>query len=248
MKVCPTCKRTYSDDTLSYCLADGSLLSAPFNSEASHPQIDPEATLVSAPFQTARPAAAKPNRAIYISIIILFGVVAVAGLIISLKSCTSRTTNTNQAASEASAKADRAALDQQKADLQNREAQLEKERQRIADERKKLDEQKANSTPVPQPSNQAPTFVVDESTERIKFHRGSVQEIISGDIKTARSYVLRARSGQYLAASINSPNGCVTFTNHSANTTSTTVAGDNSLALINNCSTQATFTLTIYVR
>lgn len=28
MKICPSCKRTYDDDTLSFCLADGSVLSA----------------------------------------------------------------------------------------------------------------------------------------------------------------------------------------------------------------------------
>ncbi len=31
MKKCPACNRTYSDETLSFCLEDGSLLSAPFN-------------------------------------------------------------------------------------------------------------------------------------------------------------------------------------------------------------------------
>lgn len=30
MKACPTCKRTYSDDTLSFCLVDGAILSAPY--------------------------------------------------------------------------------------------------------------------------------------------------------------------------------------------------------------------------
>lgn len=33
MKRCPQCSRTYSDDTFAFCLADGSLLSAPFDSE-----------------------------------------------------------------------------------------------------------------------------------------------------------------------------------------------------------------------
>ncbi len=33
MKRCPQCNRTYSDDTFSFCLEDGVLLSAPFNSE-----------------------------------------------------------------------------------------------------------------------------------------------------------------------------------------------------------------------
>jgi hypothetical protein len=35
MKQCPTCNRTYADETLTYCLADGSLLSAPYDSEAT---------------------------------------------------------------------------------------------------------------------------------------------------------------------------------------------------------------------
>jgi hypothetical protein len=37
MKSCPTCNRTFSDETLSFCLVDGAILSAPF---------DPQATLV----------------------------------------------------------------------------------------------------------------------------------------------------------------------------------------------------------
>lgn len=35
MKQCPSCDRTYSDDTISYCLADGALLSAPYDSQAT---------------------------------------------------------------------------------------------------------------------------------------------------------------------------------------------------------------------
>jgi ketosteroid isomerase-like protein len=35
MKQCPTCNRTYADETLTYCLADGSLLSAPYDPEAT---------------------------------------------------------------------------------------------------------------------------------------------------------------------------------------------------------------------
>lgn len=35
MKRCPKCKRTYHDDTLSFCLDDGSLLSAPSDTQAT---------------------------------------------------------------------------------------------------------------------------------------------------------------------------------------------------------------------
>lgn len=36
MKSCPTCNQTYADDSLNYCLADGSVLSAPYDPSASH--------------------------------------------------------------------------------------------------------------------------------------------------------------------------------------------------------------------
>src|SRR6476660_4676434 len=47
MKQCPTCKRTYSDSSLSFCLDDGALLSAPFPTQAvGGPAVDPPPTLV----------------------------------------------------------------------------------------------------------------------------------------------------------------------------------------------------------
>src|ERR1041385_8335188 len=47
MKSCPTCQRTYPDDTLAFCLEDGSVLSAPY---------DPEQTLrIPPPRVTAPP-------------------------------------------------------------------------------------------------------------------------------------------------------------------------------------------------
>lgn len=44
MKQCPTCHRTYADETLTYCLADGSLLSAPYDPEATQRIPIPRAT------------------------------------------------------------------------------------------------------------------------------------------------------------------------------------------------------------
>ena len=51
MKTCPACKRTYADETLTFCLVDGSILSAPFDPHEtlriSAPQItDPAPTEV----------------------------------------------------------------------------------------------------------------------------------------------------------------------------------------------------------
>jgi hypothetical protein len=44
MKRCPTCNRTYSDETITFCLDDGSLLSPSFDSEAITERYHPDAT------------------------------------------------------------------------------------------------------------------------------------------------------------------------------------------------------------
>jgi hypothetical protein len=41
MKRCPTCNRTYADETLTFCLADGSLLSASYDPEATQVILNP---------------------------------------------------------------------------------------------------------------------------------------------------------------------------------------------------------------
>jgi len=46
MKQCPTCQRTYSDKSISFCLADGSLLSAPYPTQSSEAPITPPPTVV----------------------------------------------------------------------------------------------------------------------------------------------------------------------------------------------------------
>lgn len=44
MKRCLVCNRTYADETLTFCLADGSLLSAPYDSNATLHQPIPQST------------------------------------------------------------------------------------------------------------------------------------------------------------------------------------------------------------
>jgi MFS family permease len=46
MKQCPTCQRTYSDKSISFCLADGTLLSAPYPTQSSEAPITPAPTVV----------------------------------------------------------------------------------------------------------------------------------------------------------------------------------------------------------
>src|ERR1041384_7837796 len=94
MKACPTCYRTYSDDTLAFCLDDGSPLSTIYDSEATHviplDRLAPGATIpsVSPPPQQRRtfPSAAisgtarKTNPVLYV-IIALLALIAGGGLV-----------------------------------------------------------------------------------------------------------------------------------------------------------------------
>jgi hypothetical protein len=48
MKRCPTCNRTYPDDTLAFCLVDGSVLSAPYDPEATQRVPPPRNTVPAA--------------------------------------------------------------------------------------------------------------------------------------------------------------------------------------------------------
>ena len=54
MKRCPTCNRTF-ENTLTYCLIDGSVLSAPFTEEAHGEQSEATQVLVSKESLTAKP-------------------------------------------------------------------------------------------------------------------------------------------------------------------------------------------------
>ena len=60
MKSCPTCNRTYPDDTLAFCLMDGSVLSAPYDASetraAPRSSEPPPTEVISAP---AKPAEAR---------------------------------------------------------------------------------------------------------------------------------------------------------------------------------------------
>jgi TonB family protein len=60
IKSCPSCNRTYSDDSISFCLADGALLSAPFDTGREEPPptevLLPPTRAVSPPTQSANAA------------------------------------------------------------------------------------------------------------------------------------------------------------------------------------------------
>jgi hypothetical protein len=144
-------------------------------------------------------------------------------------------------------------LNQEKANLQVQKDQIDKEKQRLEDERNKLNQEKnkPNETPIPTPPPSTPpptTPYPAQPTARIKFGRGRVAESVSGKIYTQRSFVLEARSGQYLSASVGSGGGCVTFSGGGTSLGYVTSSGDNRVTLVNKCGGEAGFTLTVSIR
>jgi hypothetical protein len=89
MKSCPTCHRTFADGSLTFCLADGSLLSAPYDPEATQhlqlPHTNPAETevLPSAPQPTRQNNSSSLK---YILVVLLALVVGGVGVVIWLGS------------------------------------------------------------------------------------------------------------------------------------------------------------------
>ena len=96
-----------------------------------------------------------------------------------------------------------------------------------------------NPVPTSEPQIDPPT--------RISFHRGSTGETISGSVARGRNYVLRAKEGQHLSATVSSANNCIVFSTGTTTITFTTVKGDNGLGLVNNCGVQSAFSLTVSI-
>jgi cytoskeletal protein RodZ len=135
------------------------------------------------------------------------------------------------------------AINKQMANLQQQQADIDKQKQQLANEQKKLENQ--NTKP---PANITIPAATDPPTARITFHRGSVQETVTGTVVKKRSYVLRTLSGQTLSASIRSGGSCVAFSNGSASLTYETEQGDSNLTVINNCASPANFNMTVFIR
>jgi hypothetical protein len=252
MKTCPTCHRKYSDDTLVFCLDDGSSLSVTYDSEATHimpaSPVAPGATLASIPTQQSSRgqtlssqaisnSVRKTNPLLYV-IVALLALIAGGGLVALL--LFGRSSNPNNQAANVAPNNQPDSVQQQKQDLLSQQTELDRERQRLEDERKKLELQKTK----PAETTTAPSV---DASARINFRRGSVQEIISGVVARSKSYVLKAKAGQSLSANITS-NGCAVFSTGSTSMNLVTASGDNWITVVNNCGGQATFSLTVDIR
>lgn len=138
MKRCPTCNRTY-EDTLTYCLMDGSVLSAPF---------DPKATFVIPQQNPTVPAAipsAKSSRLLWI-------ILACAALLISATIAVIALVNRNSNSSESGSNVAR--QDKSKTNEPNTNNRNDNSKTAITE---KTPENKNSEDANPQPTVETPT-------------------------------------------------------------------------------------------
>lgn len=87
------------------------------------------------------------------------------------------------------------------------------------------------------------------SQTRIRFAKGRTSTSLSSSVGAIgeRSFVLGAKYGQNLSASVSSRNGCIVFGNATTSTNYVTDAGDNYFNLMNRCRSVSAFTLTVSI-
>lgn len=194
MKRCPTCGRTYADESLSYCLDDGAVLSAAYEPEQTQRIPAPRATnLVTEALpaaQTPQASKAGGRPALVYVLIGLLALLAGGAFVAWLKrdSAAPSTAQSEVRGNAASPAESNASLEEERARLERERQQLEleKERQRLAEERRKLEEQRrASSSSTPnKPSPPLPgetwfvflgSFTRDEygkAQERLQYVQG----------------------------------------------------------------------------
>jgi hypothetical protein len=101
MKRCAQCGRTYPDDSLAFCLDDGSLLSAPYDQNATlrmSPPTNPTPTEVLPSARMAEPAKAR-NNSLGLYLAIGLGALILGGVIVGwmMSGGAERSTNANDA-------------------------------------------------------------------------------------------------------------------------------------------------------
>ncbi len=265
MKTCPACKTQYPDDTLQFCLQDGTPLMWLERPETPTVVLGETETVVSRgepgrvnipvnqpnssagqPSQVTRVATAMPEKkrsytalAVLLTamgMLVLFGIVGLAALVLWKNSQQASIGNT----------ANNTNLPVRGANTNNSPNPTPTST-------------RATSTPVstptvtpvstPLPPPPPPQLKSYPATTRLKFGRGTFSTSFGGDLNPSgtRSLVLACRSGQSLSANVSSGGGCVTFRGGGGSMRVLTNSGDNYLTLVNSCSSVVHFSVSITV-
>jgi cell division septation protein DedD len=159
MKNCPKCYRSYSDETLTYCLEDGSLLSASFDSEATQ-RIPPsritnlQSTEVLPPTPSVSKSIRQLRKPLLVYLVIGLLALIAGGIIMAwMKSNSIISPNTKSEVASNSSPVIKEEISsgntnsaKEKESLQEEKAKLEREKQELAEERKRLEAKQNEST------------------------------------------------------------------------------------------------------
>jgi hypothetical protein len=264
MKTCPQCGTRYSDDTLSFCLQDGTPLVGQVTenptvflgeAETAASRRDAVRVTVGDPdsgnwgqSQVTQVAPVKPEKKAWntalavlltaVGMLVLFGIVGVVAIVFFRNSQLAGVQNTDTTPSV--------------------NIRVRNGNDNLTPPVTASPTRSASSTPKPPPSP-SPTVDVDlppppagvpyPSTTRLKFGRGAYSTSFGGLINPndSRSLVLACRSGQSLSANVSSPGSCVTIRGGGSSFSITTSGGDNYITLSNNCSSIVKFSIRITV-
>ncbi len=259
MMTCPACGTQYSDDTLKFCLQDGSVLNlAQQAGRNSNPEIVTQVRSSGQPAETrfmegqsqvthvssidhsaSGPPASGPGKtalAVGVTAAVMIVLFAFVGLAAYVVLRNMGTTNTNS-------------VPNKNTDLSNFFVSTPGPTPSPSPTSTRVP-----STPTPTPASTPVATPVPRqfssypSTTRLKFGRGSYSTSFSGDVNPgdSRSLVLACKYGQTLSATV-SGGGCITFRSGGTSMRSTTSSGDNYLYLTNNCQQVTRFTVSVSV-
>ena len=254
MKVCPACRTQYSDDTLSFCLQDGTPLVSGFDIETptvTLGEVETEAVRrdrvnvpidpASAAWQqsqvtnvaTLRPPEKRSNTAVavgatVVGMLFLFGLIGIAAWIFLKNSGPQLPQNANNMPNNTGGGLSNVVLPTPQQTVFATPAST-----------------RTPSSPIPTP----PVEVSYPATTRLKLGRGAYSTRFSGDINPGgrRTMVLACRSGQSLKAMVSSADGCVSIGGGGASYFSTTNSGDNYVSVTSNCSSTVRFTIFVTI-
>lgn len=267
MKNCPACKTQYSDDTLQFCLQDGTPLIWMDAPETATVVLGETETVVSRggqrrvsvpvgepnssswqPSQVTHVATAIPQKkgsntliavaVTAIGMIVLFGVIGVAAIVFLQNRQQAGVQNIN-VSPNTNVFSPNTGYNSNPTPY----ATTSPVRTSTPDT--------PASTPQPTPARTPPPLVLRSypSSTRLKFGRGAYSTSFSGEINPgdSRSLVLACRSGQTLSANVSSGGGCVQFRGGGSSLRTTTNRGDNYISVTNNCSSVVRFNVSVTV-
>lgn len=255
MKQCPACQAQYADETLSFCLQDGTPLIegtqadtptvvlgetetfvARRSQPASHAWQPSEVTRV----QTLEQPRKSSKTGLIIALtaaamLLLFGVIGIAALLFWKSSDGPVVSNANTNVIKPPTNLN------YNFNSTTPNANLPPRPSPSPD---------ASPRPSPKPSvDEPPELKSYPSTTRLRFARGAYTTSFSGDLNPGddRSMVLACRAGQSLSATVSGGSSCVSIRGGGSSMRTTTSGGDNYITVTNRCSQTVRFSISITI-